>query len=365
MKILFLSADLCDGGTQRVISVISNKLAQKGLDIYMYLFCKSEKDFWIDKKIKLEVMCSSYQEYYKLSGFQRLRNVRKYLRKTRPDIAIGFLQAGYALYLASIGMDIIRIASIRNNPQKIDESSGMRAIINRFWLKHADVLVLQNESQREYIERKKWKNAIVIPNPINETISLFEKKIYINCSRIIMVGRLVEQKNYLLALLAMKELCDLGYKLTLHIYGEGPLKENLIEIIKENELNNNVFLHGWAENIYEEYKESDIYLLTSLYEGMPNALMEAMAIGLPCIATDCPTGPRDLIEKNGKMGFLVPADDADKLVSTIRGVIHMSADQRKEIGINARRKILEEFSSESVVNKWLYIFERVNLGAQK
>ena len=170
MKIVFLSADLCDGGAQRVISVISGKLADKGLDIYLYLFCQDERDYPINEKVILEIMCEDYAAYCKLSGLQRARRIREYLKRVEPDVAIGFLQAGYALYISSAGLNIKRIASIRNNPEKIDKSSGLRARINKFWLSHADALILQNNSQKKYAEIKKWKNTVVIPNPITDKV---------------------------------------------------------------------------------------------------------------------------------------------------------------------------------------------------
>lgn len=360
MRVVFLSADLCDGGAQRVISVISGKLAEKGLEVYLYLFCRSEKDYPIDERVILESMCHDYATYCKLSGLQRVRYVRKYLKRIQPDIAVGFLQAGYALYLASAGLKIRKIASIRNNPERIDQSKGLRAWINRFWIRHADALILQNDSQKKYAAEKKWKNTIVISNPINDKLVLNDSYNYREkCTRMVMAGRLTGQKNYLLAIRAMKKLCEEYSDLTLHIYGEGSEKEYLLQMIEQYGLSQNVFLHGWTDDLSAEYQKGDMYLLTSDYEGMPNALMEAMALGMPCIATDCPTGPGELI-KHGESGLLIPINHESELISAVKEMIDMTCDKRKRMGMSARKKILENYNSDVIADMWMRLFEKIS-----
>ena len=358
MKILFLSADLCDGGAQRVTSIISGKLADKGLDIYMYLFCKSEKDYPINPQIKLEVMCKDYEEYSVLSGIQRTRYLRDYLKRIQPDVAIGFLQAGYALYLSSVGMSFKKIASLRNNPQKMKKAGRLREYLNNIWFRNADAIVLQTESQRRYAEMHKWKRTVVIPNPVNErAIYSIGCNYNLPCRKIIMVGRLVKQKNYQLAIEAMKDLSKQYQDLVLYIYGDGPQKEELKNKILQYGLQNIILLCGWERNIIEKYENSALYLLTSDYEGMPNALMEAMAVGLPCIATDCPTGPADLI-KNKENGLLIQMNNVKELVCSIRKIIDMTCDERKEMGMRARKKIVTEYNCDVIAKKW----ERLLMG---
>ena len=106
----------------------------------------------------------------------------------------------------------------------------------------------------------------------------------------------------------------------LDIFGTGEIKEELLAEIEEKGLQNNVFLKGWTTNTVKEYCEHDIYLMTSNFEGMPNSLMEAMAVGLPCISTDCETGPSDLID-DGVNGYLVKVNNATELAEKIKQII--------------------------------------------
>ena len=108
-----------------------------------------------------------------------------------------------------------------------------------------------------------------------------------------------------------------------------------------------------------EYQKGDMYLLTSDYEGMPNALMEAMALGMPCIATDCPTGPGELI-KHGESGLLIPINHESELISAVKEMIDMTCDKRKRMGMSARKKILENYNSDVIADMWMRLFEKIS-----
>jgi len=141
------------------------------------------------------------------------------------------------------------------------------------------------------------------------------------------------------------------------IYGAGELKEELQKQIDENNLTHQVFLMGACSNVIEKIKNAALFVLTSDYEGMPNALMEAMALGIPCISTDCrPGGARELI-KSGEEGLIVPCNNAEKLKAAL---IQMLDNQfaAEKMGEKAKDK-MKNFAPEIIYSRWEGLFELI------
>ncbi len=352
MKLLFVSGNLSDGGAQRVIAVISSQLAKMGHEVNLLLFARNEKEYPVDPAVKITALGENFQEYSKLSGLQRMLTIRKKVKSIQPDVAVGFLEGGYGLFLATLGMKFPSVASVRNNPDVVLKKKGVRATINRVWFSAADAVVLQTSRQKDQVKKFNWKNKTIIPNPVSDNALNMEPHNYDRpCRRIVMAGRLAEQKNYPMALKAMQKVLEKYPDTKLDIFGKGKQEESLQTMIQEMGLNENVRLMGWTQDTLGEYANSDIYVMTSDFEGMPNALMEAMAAGLPCVSTDCDTGPEDLIT-DGENGYLVQLGDADALAERLIQIIEMPSSKRKAIGEKAKQTMNNNFNVEAVAEKW-------------
>ncbi len=359
MKILFVSGNLCDGGAQRVISVVASHLVEKGHDVSILLYSRDEKEYPLNSKVKIVSIAQSFEDYSLTSCFSRIRTIRKYLKRVKPDVAIGFLEGGYGLYISSIGLNFKKVASIRNNPERVFNAKGLRVILNKMWFNSADAIVVQTKSQFELMPKKMKKTSEVIPNPISDTAITDIKTTHnVECRKIVMAGRLVPQKNYHMVFEAIKIVREKYSDVKLNIFGKGELETELQNLIDSNGLGDNIKLCGWTQNTLKEYRNHDIYILSSDFEGMPNALMEAMGVGLPCISTDCDTGPSDLIEHK-KNGFLIPVGDANALAEYIIKIIEMSKEQRIELGNNAHLTMKEKFSSDYISQKWEQLFRNL------
>lgn len=352
MKILFACGNLCNGGAQRVISIVSSYLAERNYDVHLLLFSRNEKEYPISEKVKIRSLGNSYEEYSAIPQMKRIQYIRSYLKEVKPDIGVGFLEGAYALQLASFGIKYKRIASARINPQYIMESKSLRSRINRRWFLKADKIVLQTESQFEMVP-KSWKEkSVIIANPVsekalNKKIESYNQK----CQKLIMVGRLDQQKNYPMAFKAIELIKEKYPDIHLDIFGKGALEESLQDLIDQMKLSDCIKMRGWTQNALEEYTEHDLFLMTSDYEGMPNALMEAMAVGLPCVSTDCETGPSDLIS-DGKNGYLVPVKDAEKLAKRVVDIIQMPFEERVKMGNLAHLTMREKFKVEIICQQW-------------
>ena len=351
MKLLFISGNLTDGGAQRVISVVSSYLAEHGHDVSLFLFSRSDKEYPISEKVKITSISANFEEYKKVSLAQRLKFIRKHLKDYKPDVGVGFLEGGYALYLASFGMRFAKIASARIDPKVLFAAKGFRSKINKMWFSSADAVVLQTESQKNHVTKKMLKRCVIIPNPVSERALMAEKSSYDCGCRFVMAGRLSDQKNYPLVFDAVRMVKATHPDVHVDIYGKGAEEQKLSGMIADMGISDNVSLKGWTQDTVGEYLQHDAYIMSSDFEGMPNALMEAMAAGLPCISTDCDTGPSDLIT-DGENGYLIPVGDAAALAEKMVKIIEMTPDERRAIGRAARENIKEHYNGEVICKKW-------------
>lgn len=358
--IMFAIGSLQGGGAERVVSVWASALIEKGYKVSVMVYARVQDEYTIDSRVNIYPISSSQQECNNLTMFERLKLFRKTLKSHKPDIVISFLPVIQVyVALASIGLNIPRIETIRINPWVV---GCLKPIVAKIWLWCFDsckALILQSQDQKAFFKKSVQKKAIVIPNPLNDMYVKNQKIEYDSQShKIVAAGRLTDQKNYKMLIDAIKIVSATYSDVTLQIYGEGELKDQLGLYITEQELENNVFLMGRSNELHKVYKGSDLYVMSSDYEGMPNALAEAMAIGLPCISTDCKTGPRDLID-DGENGFLVPCNDSQALADKILAIFSMANEEQKNIGEKARAKVIEFCGEKNSLEKLVSLIEKV------
>ena len=356
--IVFAIGSLHGGGAERVVSVWSSALAEKGYKVSVLVYTRLENEYPISEKVEVYPIAESEKACNALSMRQRLARFRKALKELRPDAVISFLPAVQVyVALASIGLRIPRVETIRINPWKTSILNSKFAKIWLWCFKSCRALILQSEDQKPFFSKAVQKKSVVIPNPINEKYIENPKTEYnAGSHKIVAAGRLSDQKNYRMMIDAVKMIREEYSDVSLEIYGIGELEEKLKTYISDQGLDDTVFLMGRSNELYRIYQNADLYVMSSDYEGMPNALAEAMAIGLPCISTDCKTGPRDLID-DCENGYLVPCGDSLALANRIKHIFSMSSDEQKFIGQSAREKIIDFCSEENSLKKLIQLLE--------
>lgn len=358
--VAFAIGSLFGGGAERVVSVWASALAEKGYKVSVLVYSRMENEYSISDKVNVYPIADSQVDCDRMNIVQRVWHFRKKLKCLKPDVIISFLQI-IQIYMrvANIGLKSKRIETIRLNPWKAEI---LKTKFSKLWLncfETCNALILQTEDQKDFFSKKVKEKAVVIPNPINPIYVENKKTTYSsNSHRIVAAGRLSKQKNYKMMIDAVKEISKNFSDVTLDIYGVGELEQSLNDYIKELGIENVVTLQGRSSELYNVYKEADLYIMTSDYEGMPNALAEAMAIGLPCISTDCKTGPRDLIE-DGKNGFLVPCNDVRALVEKIKFIFDLSDEMLVTLGEKAREKAITYCGEENSLRKLIDLIEKV------
>lgn len=361
MKITFCIDSISKGGAERVLVNLANHLAENETNkVDILTLRKSNSAYLISDKVKLltlNININKKNLFQKVKNlFLNLKRYREYIETSNPDIIISFLPRSsyYSAIIASKTKTKL-IISERNNPSSIYTSKIKKVLTNYLYGK-ADKLVFQTRMAKDFFSKKIQNKSIIIPNSVAEE---FFDNSYIGTrqKKVVTVGRLAEQKNHSLLINAFKIVVENHPEYKLYIYGEGPLKEKLLTIIKNYRLENNVYLMGISCNIIEDIYDASIFVLSSNFEGMPNALMEALTLGVPSISTDCDCGgPKQLIQ-DGVNGLLVPVGDSQKLANAINELIENQKLSHK-FSINSIKQ-MKNYKKEIIYSKWIDVIDNI------
>lgn len=241
-------------------------------------------------------------------------------------------EPNFRAILATRGLPVKTLVSVRNDPNK-EYAGKMGVFVGKVLLPMADGCVFQTKEAQEWFPEKLQKKSKIIYNAVKEDFYHVERNP--NHGEIVTCGRLTEQKNHEILISAFAEVLKKYPYVTLKIYGEGTLRDTLQEQINELGIQDKAFLMGVTNNVEKALETAELFVLSSDYEGMPNALMEAMAAGVPCISTDCPCGgPKELFGERLKR----------KLVSC--GNVRQMANKINEVLGNAESGMIEKSCSE-------------------
>lgn len=356
MKVTFFIGSLYGGGAERVTCNLANYLVDKGHDVEILVVSETNKSYELDPRINVTSLLSINERKNKFCNIlKRFPRFWLYLLNTKNDIYVVMLPKTIILLLLFKWLTKAKvIASERVAPTAY---SKLIAFFLKLTARFADGFLFQTEEARSWygdnISKIKTK---VIPNAINRK---FIGRNYKGVKRkyICGVGRLDYQKNFSLLISAFEKISLKYPDYYLIIYGEGNERSYLENLITSYGLKTRVILAGNVSNIEEELERNTMFVLSSNFEGMPNSLMEAMALGLPCISTDCPCGgPRYLIE-NGFNGLLVPINDESKMVEAISKILD-DKEFADRLGKEAS-KIVDRLSSEKIYASWEAFMEMV------
>ncbi|MGB5665662.1 MAG: glycosyltransferase family 4 protein, partial [Maribacter sp.] len=287
------------------------------------------------------------------SNFLIFRRLRSLLLKNRVELVVAFMTTANILAILAgkiIGIPVI--ISERNNPKKQD-IAGYWKVLRLMTYPFADFLVVQTAEIRQYFTWKISKKRLhILPNPISPELTQNRISGVKKQNIILSIGSLTKQKAQHVLVKAFALTKAENWQLV--IVGEGPIRVKLEKLIQDLGIQGNVSLPGEIKDIYKMYSKSKIFAFSSLYEGFPNALIESMHFGLPCISTNCPTGPSELIN-DSKNGYLVPMND-EKAMAEKLSVLMNDENKRKSFGDKAI-KTVEIFEIKNVVVQWKALIE--------
>lgn len=349
MRILFYINTLEKGGAERVITNLADNFAENGHSVFLVTTYKRKEEY----KTNSHVIKICIEEYTKFSSNKLIKNIdiintlKNIIKDVNPDICVSFMrEPNVRLILATTNLKIKTVISVRNDPLK--EYPGIiGSIISKYILPKADGCVFQTKDAMSYFPKSLQNKSEIIFNQVSDTFFSVKRK---NPKYIVSIGRLEPQKNHLLLINAFETISKKYPNEKLLIYGEGSLRKKLLEEIRSRNLDNKIFLKGTTEDVAKILSVAKIFVLSSNYEGMPNALLEALAVGVPCISTDCPCGgPKEVINSS-ENGLLFPVNDKEELVRNMK-ILLDDTDLSYRIGQKAKEKS-NRFKPENVFLEW-------------
>ncbi|MDA8639585.1 glycosyltransferase [Flavobacteriaceae bacterium] len=351
MKIAFIIYSLEMGGAERVVSELANKFSEKKSNIFIILISQKKSYFELNSNITLihlPVLTDPSSIFIKINNtFKRLYFLRKVILENDITNIISFTTTIniYSLIVSFLTPAKI-IISERTDPlaHKLD---SILVVLRKLLYRFANKVVIQNKVQYDfYSKHVNSKKLLIIPNPVKKIVDDIHLNKEVN---IISVGRLIPSKNHIELIQCFKD-AEINCKLI--IIGDGDQKETIVDFLKKNDLQNKVELLGSQKDVYKHLNPNWIFASTSLYEGFPNALIEAMNAGLNCIHYDCPSGINEIIEDDIN-GYLIPLNSKEIFTQKLKEV-YQNSEKRIVISNNARNSV-QKLQVENIVDKWLEI----------
>lgn len=303
MKLLIFIHSLSAGGTERVTTNLANYWVEMGWAITIVTMTGREWDFYElhpdIRRIALRVDADSTNTLAAIRhNLRRVRALRAVLKQEKPDVAVGMMDtANCLLSMAATGTSIPTIGSERIHPPKLSIGRVWSWLRRRTYPCFAAVVAQTEESAQWLRKQTRVHRVPVIPNPVIYPLNSCEPRVRleqvndtgVSGYSLLAVGRLTPQKGFDRLLLAFTELSFLFPDWSLTILGEGACRNELESQVIDLGLEKRVFLPGVVGNVGEWYEVADLYVMTSLFEGFPNTLAEALAHGLPAVSVDCET----------------------------------------------------------------------------
>lgn len=348
-KIMFYINAIHDGGAERVMINLADYFSRQG---YKTILVTSFRDTWeytVPNAVKRITLEEHEIKQSKLKrNITRIKRLRKLCKDEKPDILVSFMaEPNFRAILATWGLPVKNLISVRNDPNK-EYAGRVGHIVGKYLLPFADGCVFQTKEAKNWFPKRLQKKSRIIYNAVKEDFYHVER--HPVPGEIVTCGRLEEQKNHALLIAAFSKVVERYPEARLKIYGEGSLRGKLQKQIDALGLHEKAFLMGATNHVEKVLETADVFVLSSDFEGMPNALMEAIAAGVPCISTDCPCGgPRDLFGDELKKQ-LIPNDE-DALAAKMAEIIQLPVTGKMLLGRKMKDRAAQ-FTPAVVNQSW-------------
>ncbi len=382
MKLVYLYPELTiRGGSERVLTDKANYLAEHGLDVTIITESQMDRNvvFPLSPKVKLVDMGIDFNKQYEHNFLYRGFIYQKCIRQYKKELTKLLYEIKPDIVITLMGRSLDFITSINDGSIKIGEAHTTKAHLRSYHLleERGDFYkIIAKRLRKKQITNAGKLSALVLLTPQDAKDWEGVTKTYVIANAIhqipkasgaltnkqaIMVGRYNDAKGYDYIVEAWSIVHQKHPDWTLDIYGSGELHDDVERWIKERELESTMIMHEPTNQITQKYLESSICILSSIYEGFPLVIMEAMSCGVPCVSFDTPFGPRNII-KNGEDGILVEYLNSQKLAEAICKVIE-DDHLRKRLGGKAKQNI-QRLSQDAIMKQWTDLFDSL-LNTQK
>ena len=364
MRICGVIASLGAGGAERVMIELCTAWQARGDDVTLLTLDDGQQDFYPvpggARRIALDLAsCSASTAGAIRANVSRMRELRRAIRDARADVVVSFTDRTNVLVLmAARGLSVPVIVSERIDPRRHDIGSAW-SMMRRFVYPSASALVLQTEAVRPWAEALVAPTRVsVIPNPVRAVTTL-NAPAGQRTREIVAMGRLVAQKGFDVLIQAFATLAAEFPEWGVVIHGDGPDRTSLESRVAGLGLTSRISLPGRTATPDAALAAATVFALPSRYEGFPNVLLEAMAHGCACVATNCDSGPADLIAHD-RNGLLTPVNDVLSLAHSLSTLMD-DATLRTRLGL-AATAVQQRFGVSRIVSAWDDVIRRVRVG---
>ncbi len=347
-KVVFVNERLTGGGSERVMSILATEYVKMGIDTSMILLNEDIRTYDVPPEVKIiEAYCPMEKKNI-WWHIRRVISIRKALKQSEADIIISFIwNTNLKVMLASLGLGKKVIISERADPAIYYRKKSFQ-LARKLLYPKAEAIVFQTQEAMKYYMKKEQQKQVVISNPISNDLPVHSGE---RDKRIVAVGRLTEQKNYKMLIDAFAQFYNNHREYILEVYGQGPDLQKLKKYVADLNLDSVVFFKGYVSDLKQRIVSAGIYVNCSDYEGISNAMLEALAMGIPTVCTDCPVGGARLATENGENGILIPVNDQVALVKALCKVAD-NPELAKAMSEKAKR-IIDKYSAECITNEWI------------
>lgn len=371
-RIVILVGSTARGGAERVAATLANAWSDAGREIWLVSTYLGDRFTGYPLRPEVSVVhlfdgVSQGRRWRWFDGLRKVVAIRRLVRTVQPDVVLSFLTNVNVLAIVALGSARLPlIVSERTDPAADVELSRTLRMARVLAYPLADALVVQTAAAaRRYAARLGHIARIeIIHNPLPQELddSPLRAQHEGTGGRVIAMGRLSPEKGFDSLIEAYGNALASDNSWSLQIWGDGPLHSALTQLIEKLHLRERVQLCGVTTQPWVALAAAQIFVLSSKYEGFPNAMLEAMAVGLPCIAFDCPSGPRELAD-GGSAAIIVPAGDVSQLALALR---RLAADQeaRRALGERAAAHVRRAFGEQRVIKHWDRLIDELLLAGR-
>lgn len=347
------------GGAERVILQLAHRFSMAGYrSILVTSFIDREFEYPVPEGVeRISIEEDELHQSRLKKNVSRIRKLRDLCKEYRPAALVSFMaEPNFRAICATVGLAVKNIVSVRNDPNR-EYAGKLGKVIGKWLLPWADGCVFQTEDAKAWFPMRLQKKSAVIMNEVSQ--AFFETQ-YEDGKNVVALGRLCEQKNHAVLIDAYSKIAKDFPDRRLEIYGSGNLQQALQSQIESLGMEEYIKLMGATSDVPSVLAHAKCFVMSSDYEGMPNALMEALTVGVPSICTDCPCGGPKMLIRNNENGILVPVNDAEALAEAIRLVLSDDSFAKR---LSAEAKNCSaEYRPEVVFEKWKNFVEGTVFG---
>ena len=358
-KIAFYIGSLRKGGAERVFVNLADYFQKEGYRVLMVTQYQKEEEYDLPdgvERILSDIGEEKVSPSRVVNFFRRLNKLHVIWKEHKPDLVLSCIgKNNFMAVVTTMGTKTRAVVSVVGEAKEEYPSKGMRMLAD-FLFSRAAGVILQTERSRSFFCKKAGAKAVILPNSLNP---VFIRPRYegVREKRIVSVGRMDANKNHEMQLRAFAALKDKYPEYTLVIYGDGELRPHIEETAAALGIKERVELPGVVQDVAARIGRASLFLLTSYSEGVSNALIEALALGLPVIATDVPSGGTEELMEDDVNGLIIPAGEQAALERAMDRLLGDPACADR-LGREAAR-IQQKLAPERVNPLWKAYFEEL------